>query len=287
MEVHEVQRERTGVRSLFTFFLLAYAMTWMAWITVWVISGDGSATYPGRGFPMLIFYVGVFAPGLVALWLTYRHEGGAGVSALLHRLFQWRVGLRWYVFALTYMAAIKLAAALIHRIATGEWPRFGDEPLYLMLAATVASTLLLGQAGEEIGWRGYALPRLAERFGLPAASIALGIIWAAWHLPLFFIPGIETTGQSFPLYLLGVTALSVAIAWLYSHTNGSLSLTMVMHAAINNTRDIVPSVGHASTHPFTLRASLLGWVTAGLLWVCAVYFLIRLRSLRATGGQFG
>jgi len=166
---------------------------------------------------------------------------------------------------------------LIHRVATGEWPRFGHEPLYFMLAATIGSTILFGQAGEEIGWRGYALPRLAGRFGLASASVVLGIIWAAWHLPLFFLPGTDTTGQSFPLYLLAVTALSVAIAWLYARTNGSLLLTMLMHAAVNNTKNIVPSVDQNATNPFALSTSLVAWLTTGLLWVCAGYFLVRMR----------
>jgi uncharacterized protein len=100
------------------------------------------------------------------------------VRALLSRLFAWRVSARWYLFVVSYVAAIKLTVALVHRVATDAWPRFGDEPWYLMLAATVFSTLIGGQAGEEIGWRGYALPRLAARFGLARASIMLGMIWA-------------------------------------------------------------------------------------------------------------
>jgi membrane protease YdiL (CAAX protease family) len=179
------------------------------------------------------------------------------------------------------MAAIKLAAALIHRLATGEWPRFGTEPLYIMLAATIGSTLLFGQSGEEVGWRGYALPRLAARFGLAGASIIVGIIWASWHLPLFFIPGTGLTGQSFPLYLLSVTAVSVAIAWLYEHTNGSLFLTMLMHSAVNNTKDIVPSVDPKPTSLYAVSASLTGWLTAGLLWLCAAYFLFRMKRKTA------
>ena len=274
----KVEGEPTASGSLVTFFLLTYVVTWMSWIAAWAIFGGGaSAGHPRPGLQMLFFFLGTFAPSFVAVWLTARHEGRAGVRELFRRLLQWRVGLRWYVFALTYIAAIKLAAALIHRLATGEWPRFGDEPLYLMLAATIGSTLLLGQAGEEIGWRGYALPRLAARFGLARASIVLGIIWAAWHLPLFFIPGTDTTGQSFPLYLLQVTALSVAIAWLYANTNGSLLLTMLMHAAGNNTKDIVPSVVQNATNPFALSTSLVAWLTAGLLWVCAGYFLVRMQ----------
>lgn len=228
---------------------------------------------------MLIFYIGVFAPLLVAVLLTARDEGDAGVRALLRRLVQWDVGLRWYAFALTFTIAIKLAVALIHRLVTGEWPTFGSEPLYIMLAATIGSTLIFGQAGEEVGWRGYALPRLATRFGLAGASVVLGIIWATWHLPLFFIAGTDTSGQSFPLYLLQVTAISVAIAWLYANTSGSLLLTMLMHSAVNNTKDIVPSAEQSATSPYALSTSPVGWLTAALLWVCAGYFLVRMQRL--------
>jgi membrane protease YdiL (CAAX protease family) len=195
---------------------------------------------------------------------------------LRRRLFQWRVGLRWYVFAVGYMAAIKLAVALVHRVATGSWPLFSPVAWYLMLAATVISTVIGGQAGEEIGWRGYALPRLAARFGLARGSVLLGVIWATWHLPLFFIPGTDTTGQSFTVYLLGVTPLSVAIAWLYWRTNGSLLLTMLMHAVINNTTGIVPSIVPAATNPWTLSTSRVAWLTLALLWICAGYFLARM-----------
>ena len=254
-------------------------MTWSLWLAAWAISGGGAAGYPPPGVGTLLFYLGVFAPAFVATWLTHRHEGSTGVRALLGRLVQVRAGLRWYAFALAYMAAIKLISALIHRLVSGAWPRFGTEPILLMLGAILLSTLVFSQAGEELGWRGYALPRLAARIGLGAASVLIGVIWAAWHLPLFFIPGIETTGQSFPLYALGVVALSVAIAWLYANTNGSLFLTMLMHSAINNTKDIVPTGARPPGNPFSLSASLMGWITAALLWICAGYLLLRMRKL--------
>ena len=65
---------------------------------------------------------------------------------------------------------------LLTYLATGEWPRFGNEPLYLMLAATIGSMLVFGQSGEEVGWRGYGLARLAARIGLARASIVVGIV---------------------------------------------------------------------------------------------------------------
>jgi len=169
-----------------------------------------------------------------------------------------------------------VAVALVHRAATGAWPRFGDTPLYIMVLAIAISTWV--QAGEEVRWRGYALPRMAARLGLARASLLLGVIWAVWHLPLFFIPAGDTYGQSFPVFLLQVTALSVAMAWLYWKTGGSLLLTMILHAAVNNTKDIVPSVVPAATNPWTLSGSLVAWLTIVLLWLCAPYFLVWMRT---------
>lgn len=222
--------------------------------------------------------LGIFAPGFVALWLTGRATGRSGVYALLRRLIDWQVPARWYVFAVSYIAVVKLTVALLHRAGTGAWPRFGEVPWYLMVAATVGSTLVGGQAGEEIGWRGYALPRLAARFGLGGGSVLLGVLWAGWHLPLFFVPEADTFNQSFPLYLLQVTALSVAMAWLYAKTQGSLLPVMLLHAAVNNTKDIVPSAEPHATNPWALSHSVVAWLTVALLWLCACYFLLRMRK---------
>jgi membrane protease YdiL (CAAX protease family) len=257
---------------LLTFLSVTFAMTWIAWFVAGAISPGEAA----RGASALVFYLGVFAPGIVALLMTWRMEGRTAVGALLGRLFQWKVGLRWYAFALGYMGVVKLTAAVLHRLIAGEWPRFGEQPVLLMLAATVFSTVILGQAGEELGWRGYALPRLAARFGMGTASVLLGVIWAVWHLPLFILEGTGTTDQSFPVYLLQVTALSVAIAWVYHNTGGSLLLTMLLHAAINNTKDIVPSASATPPGVWSLSSSVVSWLTVGLLWMGAAYFLVRI-----------
>ena len=258
-------------QSLLKFFLLTFALAWGAWgvaIAIWS-SAVSILRWP-------VFLVGVFAPAIVALAFTARTGGRAGVSALLGRIGRWRVGLGWYLFAAGCMAGIKLAAALLHRLLTGAWPRFGETSWLLMALAIVPSAWV--QAGEEIGWRGHALPGLAARMGLARASVLLGVIWAAWHLPLFFWPQSDTYGQSFPVYLLQVTALSVAMAWLYWRTGGSLLLVMLMHAAVNNTKDIVPSAVPGATDPFSLHSSLVAWLSVGLLWVLATYLLFQMRA---------
>jgi uncharacterized protein len=270
---------QTSPGALLKFFSLTYAVTWTCFIAAGALSGSGAETVPVlAGLRGYLFLLGTFAPAIVALWLAGRAGGREGALALLRRIPEWRVGVRWYVFAVGYLAALKFAVALVHRVATGAWPRFGDDAWYIMLAAILISTPV--QAGEEIGWRGYALPRLAARFGFARGSLLLGVIWACWHLPLFFIPGIDKSGQSFPLYLLQVTALSVALAWLYVHTHGSLLLVMLMHSAVNQTKDIVPSAVSAATNPFALSTSLVAWLTVALLWSCAGYFLVRMPQVK-------
>jgi membrane protease YdiL (CAAX protease family) len=262
-------------RPLGEFFLLTYAVTWACWFLAWRLQHAAPAV-AGLGGP--VFLLGVFAPALVALALSARAEGRAGALALLRPILHWRVRARWYVFAAGYVAAVKLTVALVLRAVTGHWPQFGNVPWYLMAAALLVSTWV--QAGEEVGWRGYALPRMASRMGLGPASLVLGVIWASWHLPLFFYPGADTAGQSFPVYLLQVTALSVAMAWLYWRTDGSLLLVMLLHAAVNNTKDVVPSAVADVTDPFALSRSPVAWLTVALLWICAAYFLARMWNVR-------
>lgn len=258
------------------FLTATFAITWPCFTAyAWLSPAAGSGTPWLTAVRVFLLTLGIFAPGIVALLLTWRREGAPAVRALVARLFMRDVPVRWYVFAAGYMAAIKLAAAAVHRVWLGSWPRFGDD-IWLMPFATVVSTVLLGQAGEELGWRGYALPRLAGRFGFAGAGVLLGMIWAAWHLPLFFAPDADTYHQSFARYTLQVTALSVAMTWLFTHTRGTLLLSMLMHAAINNTKDIVPSIGPAAGTPFGWNGTPIGAITLVLLWIAAIYFLARM-----------
>jgi membrane protease YdiL (CAAX protease family) len=263
------------------FLLLTFAVTWAAWLAVESAAPNSFVFAPGGP----VFLLGVFAPGLVAVALTAFAQGATGVADLLSRIGRWEVSWRLYAFAISYMAATKLLAALTHRIVVGEWPRFGDTNVALMAGAIFVSTW--SQAGEEVGWRGYALPRLAPHLGLGGASLVVGVIWALWHLPLFIMQGTGSTGQSFPIYLLHVTALSAAMSWLYWKTQGSLLLVMVMHAAVNNTSGIVPAALPHATDPMSFQGSLVAWVTVGVAWVVAAVLLYQMHGAETSALQDG
>jgi len=243
-------------RALLKFFGLTFALSW----GLWSLAALVPVATPGR---IALFLPGTFSPAFVALWL-----GGRSAA---EGIFIWRVKARWYLVALIYMAAVKLAAAVAHRLATGAWPAIEADPWFVFLGATLVSTPF--QAGEEIGWRGFALPRLSARVGLGAASLVVGVIWAVWHLPLFLIAGTDTTGQSFPFFVLTVTAISVTLAWVYARTSGSLLPVMLMHAAANNSPHFIPPP--VSGNIWVLHATLAQWLTALFLWIGAAYLLVR------------
>jgi membrane protease YdiL (CAAX protease family) len=266
------------VASIAAFFGLTYLVSWTCFGAAFVMvrAAPGSAVHTLAAPTLLL---GVFAPALVAMALTAHASGRTGIDTLLRRIIEPPVAWRWYAFAVFFYVGIKLLVAVVYRTLQGQWPTFGSDPWYILAFAIVFSTPV--QAGEELGWRGFALPRLAARLGIGPASVVLGLIWAAWHLPLFYMPGSDTEGQSFPVYVIDVTALSVAIAWLYWKTGGRLLLTMLMHAAINNTKDIVPSAIVGATNRFALSTSRVAWITAALLWASAAWFLVDMRRRKS------
>lgn len=123
----------------------------------------------------------------------------------------------------------------------------------------------------------YALARLAAPFGVGGASLVLGAVWAVWHVPLLVLPDSGSTGQSFPVYLLHVMALSVVFAFLYWKTDGSLLLAMLMHASVNNTTGIVPAAIGGAVTPILFGGSLVAWATVALTWAVATLLLVQMR----------
>jgi membrane protease YdiL (CAAX protease family) len=119
-----------------------------------------------------------------------------------------------------------------------------------------------GGISEEFGWRGYALPRLQARWNALVSSIVLGIIWAAWHLPLWLVAGSSQQGSSFWLFLANLALLSVLYTWLFNNARGSILVAVVFHAMLNTMAQMFPEP----------TANLFYWVLLGLTVVLVVVF---------------
>ena len=134
------------------------------------------------------------------------------------------------MFALLLPAVIVTVSATINVLLGGALPTRAQLALWPdMLPRFIFIFLFIG-VGEETGWRGFALPELQKRFSPLTASLIIGVIWAAWHIPLM---GVEFRGQIIPALLLGVMSASVLSAWLFNHSEGSLLPLPLFHATVN------------------------------------------------------
>jgi uncharacterized protein len=199
--------------SLIAFFVLAYLLSW--WI------------YPLLKFSPLLGIFGLFGPALAAIIMAAVVEGKSGVKALLSRAVRWRVGLPWYVIALGLPTVLSLVTAgLSYLLGTSESVRVGTlAPVELVLFVLVV--------GEELGWRGYALPLLLEKRSALTASLILGVLWGLWHLPTFLVPGTPQYGLPLTAFVILTIEYSILMTWVFLHTHGSVLIATLFHGAIN------------------------------------------------------
>jgi uncharacterized protein len=200
-----------------TFFLLAYALSWLGW-PMWALG-----LYPNP-----VFGFGPFLAALLVLAIT---NGKSGVGGLLRRMVRWRVGLGWYALALLLPVGLALGATVLNVMLGARAPssvELGSWPSLLVIFALVLLVPGLGGAWEEPGWRGYALPRLQTGRSALFASLILGVLIVGWHLPLMVV------GQVHYSDVVLIIAAVIVFNWVFNNARGSVLIIMLMHGS-NNT----------------------------------------------------
>jgi uncharacterized protein len=203
---------------LVSFFVLTYALSW----------GLGALF---AGVPLIapdrLFGAG---PLVAALLVAAVAEGRAGLRDLGRRLVRWRVGLRWYAVVLVLPVVLVGVTVTLIPVFGGTALDWTKRPELAPTALLLVILLLLPLAvplGEEVGWRGFALPRLLAVRSPLTATLILGVIWSLWHLPVVLDkPDLRVPAPFF----LGVIPLAVLFTWLFLHTRGSLLIAVVFHA---------------------------------------------------------
>jgi len=253
------------VRRTLLFFLVTFVFSWSIWILLAITGCENG----------VLDIMGRFGPLVAALLLTGVLDGRAGLAGLWKRMLIWRVHPGWYAFAFLGTAVVALGAIGIHIWMGGGALQFNDPAQLYLVVPVFVYVLVLSVAGEETGWRGYALPRLQERWGALPASLVIGVVWGVWHLPLFWMPGNFHTEIPFGLFLLQDVALSVVITWLFNRTGGSLLLVHLFHAASNTTIGVLPVLPQDTSG--SLRPL---WIAVGLLVLVAAVIAVASRRER-------
>jgi membrane protease YdiL (CAAX protease family) len=255
-----------GKHSLLAYFILAYAITWAFEIPL-AAAGQG---WIASGIPFGIHYLGGFGPMLAALIVTATIHGRRGVRDLFSGLLKWRVGAGWIVFSFLSPFAMFAFAAVAMRATSGIWPNLSllgevDYLPYLGIPGAVILWLLTWGMGEEVGWRGFALPRLQRDRSALSATIILGVIHALWHLPAFFYKDAYKAmglAAGLPMLVISVVAAAILFTWIYNSTRGSLLMVTVFHALFDW---LSVSKAGSTTAPA---------IMSGVVWVLAVLVVV-------------
>lgn len=226
---------------LVAYFVLAFAGSWLFLLPVALsreVNGLGILTFTlSENALYILGTIAVFAgPPLAAFVVTAITLGRAGVMALLRRCVQWRAGIQWYLIIVfgplvVYMIGFGAAYGVnLFQALREQWMLL----FTLFLPATLFS-LITANFGEEVGWRGFALPRLQRLYGPLYATIILGALHSLWHLPLLFT---RLLGPTNPLDFAGFVVAGISMTffytWVFNNTGGSVLIAALLHAFSNS-----------------------------------------------------
>lgn len=251
------------------FFLLTFLLSWTLWLPVGLLAPK---------LFLLTVIPGMWAPTISAILLTGLAEGKAGIRVFLGRLLKWRVGFKWYLVVLFGTAVMAYAAVGINLLFGGDIPEISlpvgapREAWFIVLPIVFFVNIFFGgPLAEDIGWRGYILPKLKERTNALYASLIIGVAWVLWHIPFFIFPeGYSAVGSiPFVWFALMTIAWSVLFAWVYVNTE-SILMPVLFHASINTTLGSLGVLGQSSGD---LLPVILNTI---ITWLAVTIVIIRL-----------
>jgi CAAX protease family protein len=252
------------------FFLLTFGLTWIFMIT----DAFGSRGIVPFRLPIPLLIVMGYMPTLAAMIVTWQIKGREGVRALFKKLLIARVGLGWYALAIFGIAVAAVITVMLYNtfgngpaisiLSKNAPPFFG--PLQMILTIVVMYIIVGLVNGEELAWRGFALPRLQAKYNALTSSVVLGVIWALFHLPLFFTAtGSSQAEMSFVSFLISTISITVLYTWMYNNTRGSVLMAYLFHASANTWTQVF-SIDHTN--------HLIDWIFTGLFVLAAVIVVL-------------
>jgi membrane protease YdiL (CAAX protease family) len=244
-----------------TYFALTFAISWGA---ILVVVGPGGLPVTTEQLTILGLAT-LLGPSVAGILLTGLASGRVGLRELLSRLLRWRVGARWYAVALLTAPLSTAAVLLALSLLSPEFLPviFTSDDKATLLLTGIAAGLVVGFF-EELGWTGFAIPRLRLRYSVLTTGLIVGVLWGAWHYLLFWES--DSFSGALPLALLlarlfsWLPAYRVLMVWVYDRT-GSLLVAMLMHVSLVASTVIVepPLTGGALLTYILVRAAVL-WV---------------------------
>ena len=248
-----------------SYFLLAYLITWTG-----VLAAVGPKFLQGEDIQlidgMIMLAAMLAGPSVAGLACARIVDGRIGLRDLFSRMHRWRVGLRWYAAAVLIPPVCILITlwTLSKLISPAYTPGFTP--------ALIVGGLLAGYF-EEIGWTGFATPKMKSKYSALTTGILLGLMWGVWHVAADYLGSVRTFGiywlpRFFSMWIVGMIAMRVLMVWVYSNTK-SIFLIQLMHASSTG---FLLFLSPSPVSP----ANEMVWfaVYAAVLWIIAIVIIV-------------
>jgi membrane protease YdiL (CAAX protease family) len=255
-------------RSLLIYFLLAFAISWGA-----ILLSVGFDGFPvtEEQLPVLIvaMLLGPSGAALLAAWLS---AGWEGIQDLFSRLLRWRVSARWYAVAILTAPLSTILVLAFLSLLSPEFPSAfsASEDKFSLVAMWIVSGLMVGFF-EEIGWTGFAIPRMRKHYGVFTTGLIVGLLWGAWHLLVNLEA--DTFAGALPLALLfarlftWLPAYRILMVWVYDHTQSQLVVTLMHISLVATTGILDPVLTGQNLLIFLLAKAALFWIFVALVFL--------------------
>jgi membrane protease YdiL (CAAX protease family) len=251
------------------FFVFAFVISWTIWICVRLFLAKKGVFHP-------LYFVGVFGPLLSAVIVTWITERGSGLRKWIRTTFNFRIHIGWYLIGgLLGPIGVALYHFSLYLLLGGE-PDFSKADSWWNYLLSVPIGALFAGGNEEPGWRGFALPQLLKKQHPLVASLFLGIMWAAWHVPLSLSTGSAGASYGFGWFIINTVGLSFIMTWLYFKSSMSVIPVMLFHQGTNH-------VWHYFPMPSDVIIGLPDWIVLKTI----VYWTIAITLVIVTKGRLG
>jgi len=232
-----------NVRFPYRFFVITFIWSWILWIPL-VLCNIGIIPVSDKLLSMMtmpVLMLGVFGPLAGALFTINKEKGKGSIRGYLRSFLDFNLGWRAYVYPVIIFGGSTFIAWFSPEL-------FGEERLSMFLPAVwtfvpyLLIMMLLGGGQEEFGWRGYALPILENKFGIWFANIILGVIWACWHIPLWFITGTSQIYMNFGGFILLMVGYSFILSWNRKISGNKPFSGLYVHGLFNALIPLMPTL---------------------------------------------
>jgi len=252
---------KMNIKVPIRFFIVTFLWTWLLWMP-FVLMGLGILNLNENvvtTFMMPMIIAGAFGPAVGATYSVITLEGKKELKIFLKSFLSLKFNWKLWVLIFIILGFINIVAWYIPEL-------FGYDRIPMAISNIYSFPVLLlfmvffGGGQEEIGWRGYIMPFLESKYGIWIGNIILGITWAVWHIPLWFVAGTSQTYMPFIAFLIGCIGLSFILSWMVKYSKGRPLSALIAHGYLNAFMNLFPIIireNEAFQFHFWIHQSLL------------------------------